>query len=208
MKINLLFILFLFSLIIACKEEEGPPILDFEGRVVLAGTNRSPLGKPLTVYLIRKEREKGGLFYPIDSLKTDSNGYFKKSFIVDRQFSEYKLSCEKLSGYDELTQLVPSNYGLNTGEILVRGYASVKFFAHNIKSTKNDTVYVEVLPYEEPLTWFYLEPNEKAQVARELLPANEVLIFKIHRYGFLPDSIWYYERNFQEDREYELLIEY
>lgn len=207
MKINLLFLLLFFALITSCKEDT-PPVLEFEGRVVLAGTNRSPLGKPLTVYLIRKEREKFGYFYPIDSLKTDSNGYFKKSFIVDRQYSEYKLTCEKLSGYDELTQLVPTGYGLNKGEILVQGYATVKFFAENSKSTRNDTVYVEVLPYNEPLIWFYLEPFEKAQVVRELLPANEILIFKIHRYGFLPDSIWYYERNFQEDREYELLIEY
>lgn len=207
MKINLLFILFLFSLIIACKEE-GPPILDFEGRVVLAGTNRSPLGKPLTVYLIRKEREKGGFFYPIDSLKTDSNGYFKKSFIVDRQYSEYKLSCEKLSGYDELTQLVPSNYGLNKGEILIQGYSNVYLIGRNFKSTVNDTVYVEVLPYNEPFARFYLDHGNELRYAKQKVPANELLMFKAHRFGFLPDSIWYYERNFQENKEYELLIEY
>lgn len=196
-----------FALFTSCKEET-PPVLEFEGRVVLAGTNRSPLGKPLTVYLIRKEREKGGFFYPIDSLKTDANGYFKKSFIVDRQYSEYMLTCEKLSGYDELTQLVPTGYGLNKGEILVQGYAIVYPSARNVMSDKNDTLYVQYWPSYEHFALFQLFPNDYVQYAKVLVRANENLRFRALRYGVSIDSIWYYEKYFEEDKEYEFHVDY
>jgi hypothetical protein len=207
MKINLLFILLFFALITSCKEET-PPVLEFEGRVVLAGTNRSPLGKPLTVYLIRKEREKAGFFYPIDSLKTDSNGYFKKSFIVDRQYSEYKLTCEKLSGYDELTQLVPTGYGLNKGEILVQGYAVLVPSAYNKLSADNDILLVQILPDLQPFLSFQLQRYQRVVASKEAVPANVELKFRAIRYGISEDSVWYFNKYYLEDKTYDFHVDY